>query len=294
MRLHSILELIVLAAMWGASFLFIKVAAPEFGPVPLILLRVGLASLFLLPLFCLRHRFLDFWPYRWHLVVVGLLNSALPFCLLAWAAASVPAGFLAVMNATAPLFAALVAWVWCKQTLSRWQIAGMFIGVLGVVVLVSSRLEVSQTGPGVIPSVIKALLATFLYGIAANYTKVYLSQCSSLLIATGGQVIASITLLPFAIFLWPDKAASAQAWYCAWALAVISTAIGFLLYYRLIAGVGPTKAIAVTFLVPVFGLLWGYVFLNETLTLYMLMGAAIIFLGTALATGILRPRQILL
>jgi drug/metabolite transporter (DMT)-like permease len=169
----------------------------------------------------------------------------------------------------------------------------MFTGVFGVALLVSSRLQVPEAGLGVIPSVLKALLATFLYGVAANYTKVYLNQCSSLLIATGGQTVASILLLPFAIILWPEVPASNTAWICAVALAVISTAIGFLLYYRLIAGIGPTRAIAVTFLVPVFGLVWGYVFLNEVLTVYMFLGAAVVFLGTALATGILRPRQIL-
>ena len=284
MRARDALELVALAALWGASFLFMRTAAPEFGPVALIFVRVALAGLFLLPIIVWRGRWREMVVHAWPLAVVGVLNSALPFVLIAWALLSLTAGFASIVNATAPLWAAMVAWVWFGERLTRWRAAGLAIGFAGVGVLVSGK--AGFHGEHIALAVVAGLLATLSYGISANYTKRYLTGVSSLAITTGGQLAAALALAPLAVWLWPAGAISASAWGAAAVLAVACTSLAYILYFRLIANIGPARAIAVTFLIPAFGMGWGVLLLDEPLGLRMLLGAGVILAGTALATGI--------
>lgn len=284
MKAADLAELIVLAALWGASFLFMRVAAPAFGPVALIFVRVAVASACLLPILLWRGEargLIDNWR---PLLLVGLLNSALPFCLFAWATLSLSAGFTSVLNATAPLWGALVAYLWLKTALPFSRVLGLTIGFLGVLVLVWGKVSFKPGGDGW--AIGAALLATLSYGIAANYSKQKLAQISPLLVAGGSQLAACLLLLPLAIWLWPAQPVAAVAWQASVALGIACTALAYLLFFRLIAHVGPSKAIAVTFLIPLFAILWGGLFLGEVLSTPMLLGGIIILAGTSLALGL--------
>lgn len=284
MKAADLAELIVLAALWGASFLFMRVAAPAFGPVALIFVRVAVASACLLPILLWRGEargLIDNWR---PLLLVGLLNSALPFCLFAWATLSLSAGFTSVLNATAPLWGALVAYLWLKTALPLGRVMGLVIGFLGVLVLVWGKVSFKPGGDGW--AIAAALLATLSYGIAANYSKQKLAQVSPLLVAGGSQIAACLLLLPLAIWLWPAQPVAAVAWQASVVLGIACTALAYLLFFRLIAHVGPSKAIAVTFLIPLFAILWGGLFLGEVLSMPMLLGGGIILAGTSLALGL--------
>ena len=175
-----------------------------------------------------------------------------------------------------------------REKLSWLRIAGLVIGFGGVLLLVWGRVSFHAGGSGW--AILAALLATLLYGVSANYTRVYLPRVDSLAAATGSQLSAVIVLAPFAWLLWPERSPDATAWLALVVLGVFCTGLAYILYFRLIRNVGATKAIAVTFLIPVFGMLWGSLFLDEALTPNMLIGGAVILLGTALTTGLLRPR----
>lgn len=279
----------VLAALWGASFLFMRIAAPAFGPVALIELRVGLAAAVLLPILAWQGRAGLLGRHFLPLLFVGVTNSALPFVLYAWATLSVTGGFASVVNATSPLFAALVAWVWLKDRLSVASMVGLLIGLLGVVILVWGKASFRPGGSGW--AVAACLGATLNYGVAANFTKRYLTGVNPMVVATGSQLYAAILLAPFALWLWPQQMPGTDEWLAVVFLAVACTGVAYVLYFRLIANVGPARAIAVTFLIPVFGMLWGAIFLGEVVTGNMVAGCAVILLGTGLAIGGLKvPR----
>jgi drug/metabolite transporter (DMT)-like permease len=282
----SAVELFVLAALWGASFLFMRVGAPELGPVPLIALRVGIAAAVLAPFAFARGA-------RGHLrgragpvFLVGLLNSALPFCLIAYATLSLTSGMAAILNATSPLAGAVVARLWLGDRLGPVRALGLALGVAGVVVLVWGRASLAPGGAGL--AIAASLAATLSYGVAASYTKVYGAGVDALSLAAGSQLAAAVLLAPAALALWPAHAISGRAWLSVALLAVFCTAIAYVLYFRLIAHVGPARAITVTFLVPPFAVLWGAVILGETLSPRMIAGAAVVLAGTALATGLVR------
>ncbi len=288
MRTRDLAELLVLAALWGASFLFMRVAAPELGPVPLMALRVGIAAALLAPLLALRGRAGALRGRVLHVAVVGALNSALPFSLFAYATLSVTAGLASILNATSPLWGGLVAHFWLRDRLDRSRAAGLAVGFAGVAFLVWGRASFEPGGAGL--AVAAALCATLSYGIAASWTKRFLRGVDPLAVAAGSQVAATLLLVPGAIALWPAAGPSARAWGSVVALGVACTAVAYVLYFRLIASVGPARAIAVTFLIPIFAVAWGALFLGETISARTVAGAAIVLAGTALATGLLRLR----
>ena len=274
MTRRDLVELLLLAAIWGGSFLFMRVAVPEFGPIPLIEIRVAVAALFLSAVLALRGGFSGMRGRIFALSVVGAINSALPFSLFAYAMLSLTAGFAAVLNATAPLFGALVAYVWLRESLAATRVLGLVLGFIGVVILVWGRLSLR----GDRRAILAALLAAVAYGIAAHYTKRRLAGAPPLAIATGSQIAAAVLLLPPALHYWPARAPSLPSWLCAVALGIACTGIAYILYFRLIANAGPARAIAVTYLVPVFGMLWGLLFLREAITPNILAGEAVVAL----------------
>lgn len=286
MRTRDLAELLVLAALWGASFLFMRVAAPELGPVPLMALRVGIAAALLAPLLALRGRVGALRGRVLHVAVVGALNSALPFSLFAYATLSVTAGLASILNATSPLWGGLVAHFWLRDRLDRSRAAGLVVGFAGVAFLVWGRASFRPGGAGL--AVAAALAATLSYGIAASWTKRFLRGVDPLAVAAGSQVAATLLLLPGAIAFWPEASPTATAWGSVVALGVACTAVAYVLYFRLIANVGPARAIAVTFLIPIFAVAWGALFLGEAISARTAAGTAIVLAGTALATGLLR------
>jgi drug/metabolite transporter (DMT)-like permease len=276
------LELILLAAIWGASFLFMRIGAPEFGPIPLIALRVGIATLVLLPALRTAQARQQFRAHRLPLFIVGVTNSAIPFSLFAYSTLYLNAGFDSILNATTPLWGALIARLWLKMPLSRSQGCGLLTGLAGVTLLVSGKLGAGQDTT--LPAALAALLAAFLYGVAGNYSR-RLTGVAPLVTAWGSQFFATLILLPPALVYWPHQPVSAAAWGAVAALGVLCTGAAYILYFRLLVKAGAAYAMAVTFLVPVFGLLWGAVFLDERITPATLAGCAIVLVGLGLTTG---------
>jgi drug/metabolite transporter (DMT)-like permease len=290
MNLRQLLALVVLASLWGASFLFMRIGAPEMGPVGLIAIRTLVAGLFLLPflLFYSSHR-----GVRRHLPVialVGVVGSAMPFALIAWATLTVTAGYASILNATTPMFGALVAWIWLGDRLSPSAILGLLIGFAGVFVLVWGRGEMPTPELGT--AVVAALTATLLYALAAATTKRYLAEVHPLTLATLSQLFAALALLPLALFAVPAQMPSAEAWWSVLLLGIASTGVAYVIYFNLISQVGPTKTLTVTYLIPAFGLFWGWLFLGEGVTWSMVSGCALILLGVGLTTGVLVRRRV--
>lgn len=282
----NLLELLLLAAIWGASFLFMRVAVPELGPIPLIALRVGIAALVLAPVLWNAAARRQFRTTLWPLLVVGVTNSAIPFCLLAYSTLYVGAGFDSVLNATTPLWAALIGALGFQVAMGRQQIIGLFIALAGVVTLVWDTLDAG--GASIPAAIAAALVAAAFYGFAVNYSKRRLAGVQPFVVAFGSQFFAAIVLLLPAWHFWPEHAVAASIWACVAALGILCTGVAYVLYFRLIERVGAAYAASVTFLIPIFGLVWGAVFLGEEITSMVLTGCAIILFGTALASGRLK------
>ena len=289
LRPADLLELLTLAAIWGSSFLFMRLGAQEFGPIALAALRVGGASLLLLPLLASRQGLGALRRHAGALGVVALLNSALPFALFSYAALSITAGLSSILNATTPLWGALVAWLWLRQGLTPLRVLGLLLGFAGVVFLAWEQASFKPGGTGF--AVLACLGAALSYGIAANFSKKFLADVSPLAVATGSQCYAALLLAPPAALLWPAVIPSATAWLGAAMLALLCSALAYILFFRLMARIGPTNTIAVTFLIPAFAVLWGWLFLAEAFTLRMALGCAIVLLGTALAVELIGKRR---
>jgi drug/metabolite transporter (DMT)-like permease len=292
MKAFDIGELVLLAALWGASFLFMRLGAHEFGPIPLAAVRVGLASAMLVPLLASRGQLGELRRHWKGLLLVGALNSAIPFALFSFAALSITAGLSSIVNATTPLWTAVVAFVWLRQGLTPSRVLGLVIGFAGVAFLAwdkaSFKPGADHTG---FWAVLACAAATLCYGIAANATKRYLTGASPLAVATGSQFAAALMLALPAAWQWPATMPGGVAWGAALGLAALCTALAYILYFRLMSRVGPTNAVSVTFLIPLFAILWGALFLREAITAQMVAGGAVVLVGIALALGLVGPRR---
>lgn len=288
-------EFVLLASLWGASFLFMRMGAAEFGPLPTAGLRVALATLFLWPI--LLHR--GEWPAlrrHWRPVLLaGLINSAIPFALFAWAVMHIATGLTSILNATVPLFGALVAWVWLGDRINRLRWLGLALGFVGVALLAwRAPAGVGVKGSHAGWAIAACLLASTCYAVAASFARRYLVGIPPLATATGSQLGAALGLALPTLAYWPAQMPGLRAWAAIVAIAVLCTGIAYILYFRLIAHAGPSRALAVTFLAPVFAVFYGAVFLGEAVTPWMLACGGIIVCGTMLSTGLIgapaRPR----
>lgn len=288
MKPRDLLDLTLLAALWGGSFLFMRYAVPDFGVVPLIWLRVALASICLLPLLLLKRQFGALRRQAGALTVMSLFNSGLPFLLIAWATLSITAGLASIMNAMTPVFTALIGALWLGDRLDWRRGLGLLLGLAGVALLAADKADFRPGGSGW--AIVAMLLATACYGFAANHTRRYLQGVPALVNATGTQLVSALVLLPPALWSWPERMPGLGPWLAALVLGVACSALAYLLFFRLIARVGASRAVTVTFLVPVFGTLWGALFLGEPVTASMLAGGAVVLLGTGLATGVIGGR----
>lgn len=290
MTRSDLTELVLLGAIWGASFLFMRMGAGEFGPIALAFLRVAGASLMLLPLLLKRGE-LGALRQHWRAIaVVGIVNSAIPFVLFALAALVLTTALMSVFNATASIWGALIAWLWLHDRLgaSRWL--GLAIGVIGVVGLSWGKADFKPGDQGISAAlgIAACIVATVCYGLGANVSRRYLAGVPPMAVAAGSQLVATAALLPLALWLWPPVLPGAPAWGAAVALSLLCTGAAYILYFRLIAHAGAANAMSVTFLIPAFAAAWGWLLLGEAPTVAMLTGCAVILLGTALATGLVK------
>ncbi len=290
MNRRHLLDLLLLGALWGASFLFMRMGAAEFGPAPLVFVRVAGASLCLLPLLAMRGETAALRQHWRAIAVVGVLNSAVPFMLFMVAALVLSAGLMSVFNATTPIWGALVGWWWLRDRPAPSRLLGLAIGLAGVVGLAWGKADFKPGALGVSPAVgiAACVAAAMLYGVAGHLSRRTLAGVPSLAVAAGSQLSAAVVLALPAWWAWPAAMPGVTAWWAAAALAVGCTGLAYVLYFRLMAHAGATVAMSVTFLIPAYAMLWGWMFLGEQPTATMLMGGAIILLGTALSTGLLK------
>ena len=297
MKPRDLTDLLLLAAIWGSSFLFMRLAVPAFGPVALAFVRVTGAALCLLPILLLRGEGPVLRRHWKAMIVLGLTNSALPFLLFGYAVYTLPAALAAIFNAATPLFTALIAWAWLGDPLNRWRSLGLALGFAGVAglalvkSLATDSLGALQFDMPTVLAILACLLGTLMYGHAASHAKRYLKGVPSMVMAAGTQLAASAALAVPAALTWPAVNPGPADWLIASALALLASGLAYILYFRLISHVGPTGASSVTFLVPVFAALWGGLFLGETVTAPMLIGGAVILAGTALVLGLLPRRR---
>ena len=286
MKPRDLADLLLLAMLWGGSFLFMRYAAPTFGVLPLMWLRVAIATACLLPLLAWRGQTGALIERAGPIAVMGLFNSAIPFVLIAWATLSITAGLASILNATVPLLTALIGAVWLRERLSVPTMAGLAIGMAGVLMLAADQADFRPGGSGW--ALLAMLGATSCYGYAANFTRRHLAGVPATANAAGSQLVSALALAPFALAHWPAVTPGPMAWGAAAALGVGCTGLAYVLFFRLIERVGASRAVTVTFLVPVFGTLWGVLFLGEPVTASMLVGGAVVLVGTGLSTGVIR------
>jgi drug/metabolite transporter (DMT)-like permease len=283
-------EFVLLAAIWGASFLFTRIGTVEFGVWATAGLRVLIATLFLLPILLIRGHSQSLREH-WKLVLlVGLTNSAIPFVCFSFALQSITVGLSSLLNATVPLFGAVIAWVWLSDRPSGSRMLGLAIGFLGVAMLAWDKASFKPDASGLSSGwgVLACLFACICYGISASFTKKFLGGLPSLVSSTGSQLGAALALLPLTIFYWPSQAVSMKAWGAVITLGVVCTGFAYILFFRLIERAGPAKALSVTFAIPVFAVLYGVILLGETVTPWMVGCGLVIVLGTTLSTGLMK------
>jgi len=272
------LEVTGLGAIWGGSFLFMRIAAPDFGAFPLVELRLALGALVLLPfLWQARARFTAALWLR--LAAIGAVNSAIPFALFAWAAQRAPAGIGALTNSMAVLFTALVGYVLYGEPIGRRRALGLASGFAGVVVLASGKMAGASVGPAVLAGAFAALL----YGVGANLIRRQLGGIPASALAAATLLCGTLLLAPFAIATWPARPVGTASWASALLLGGLCTGVAFTFYYRLIHRIGATRAAAVTYLVPLFGILWAWIALGEALTAAMALAGVLILGGVGLS-----------
>ena len=282
MNTANFLRLLLLAAIWGGSFLFLRIGAPVLGPAVLIEYRVLFAALFLSAVGLVLRKRLDLRANWKHFLMLGVFNSALPFLLVAYGARTLTASVLSVLNATAPMWGALIGALWARQAITLKSGIGLLLGTAGVVLLVGFD-DVSRL-PGAGLAIAAALAAALCYSIASLYAK-SAKSVEPFANAHGTMWAATLFVLPALPFFPSPGTPTPGVWAAVLALGIVCSGIAYLIYFRLIDEVGPTSALTVTFISPVFGILWGALFLGEAVGWHTLAGAAIVLVGTALVTG---------
>jgi drug/metabolite transporter (DMT)-like permease len=253
-------------------------------------MRVGIAAAVMLPFLLRSEHWGAFKQHAKPILFVGLLNSGIPFALYAYAVLSITTGLSAILNATVPLFGAVVAWLWLKDKPSASRVLGLVVGFVGVALLAGDKASFKPGGTGW--AILACLLATLCYAIAASFTKKYLMGVNPLATATGSQIGASLGLALPALWFWPAQTPSLQAWGALVVMAVLCTAVAYVLYFRLIESAGPSRALTVTFMIPVFAIIYGALFLDENITLWMVVCGCVIVCGTALSSGLLKIKAL--
>jgi drug/metabolite transporter (DMT)-like permease len=286
MRPRDVIELLLLSVLWGGAYLFTRAAVPAFGPAPLVSMRLGIAALILLPIVAWRGGLPQLRANPGALFMVGVPFTALPFMLMTWGALHITAGLSAVLNATAPMFAALVAHFVLKERLGAWRASGLALGFFGVLILMSSGSVSLKTAAG--PLAVLAVLATALiWSVGATYTRRRMAGIDAMVTTAGSLAAASLFLAPLAWATWPGKPPTARAWAEMAFLGLFSSGLGMWMYFRLLRRIGTVPAMSVTFLSPLVAMVSGALYLGEAVTLQMVAGCAVVLLGTALSLGLI-------
>jgi drug/metabolite transporter (DMT)-like permease len=292
MKRTDLAALCLLGALWGGSFLFMRMGAGAFGGMALAGLRAGGAALCFLPLLLHAGRRAELRRHAWPIAVVGVSNGALPYVLFSLAARDLPAGLSAIFDAVTPLLVAASGWLWLGQKLDRARLTGLLIGLGGVLWLIGGSRGFAHQDAASGWAMAACLGAVACYAFTAHYSERRLPAVSPLTAAAGGQFVSAVLLAPTTLWLWPAQPPGLRAWLAVAGLVVLCTAVAYVLFFRLLGRIGAARTMVVLYLIPAFAVLWGALFLGEAVTLAMAGGCAVILLGVALTTGVWRPRPV--
>lgn len=291
MSRRDLIIFLTLSFMWSISFIFYRIGVPEFGSLAFAGLRVIFAGLVMIVFLFLSPKDRIGIRKKWKvLTIVGLFSAAIPFMLFSFSAQSVNAGVLAVLNAAVPMMSGFIASTFFNEKLAKKQILGLIIGVIGVVILMSENLFAEQGANGLGSKLLPmgyALLGAVGYAVGANVTRNYLEDISPVAITAGSLIIASLVMLPVAIYNFPYGASiSLRAWVSVICIGVFSTAIALVFMNQLIKSIGPMRATSITLVIPIFAIVLGYFLLGEALDIGAIIGSVVILIGTYLSLNL--------
>lgn len=287
MSLKQLAALFALGALWGASYIFIRVAVEPIGPLMLMFLRVALTAAILLAYARLRRIPLDIRAHWRKFLVLGFFGSALPFTLIAWAELTVTGSMAAILMSTTPLFTAFVAALGLGEPLTPYKLVGALLGIVGVSITVGG--SPLALNPDLLGATLALLVATLSYATGGVFAKRFFRGLDNLSMSTGQLLGAAIILAPFSALDLPVHEVSVPVALATLALILLCTAFAYQLYYYLIISAGPLHALTVTLLIPVFGLIWGALLLDESVSPGMILGLLIVLFSVGLVTGMLSP-----
>ena len=278
--------LISLAAIWGSAFMFIKISAVEFGPILLVTLRLLIAGLVFMPLLLKKQNRLQFKPYLSSILIIAVVSNALPFTLFAFASLGATSNMLGILNGTTAFLTTFIAYFWLKEFISSKQIVGLFLGFIGVVILVNPA-----NGSSTILASMCALVGSLCYAFNGNYLQKYHQNSNKIVLIGWSMLFGGLLMLPLAVFNLPNQMPNFNSFLALLWLAVVSTGIGYLAYVRLIDRIGAVKTSTLTYLLPGFSIIWGAIFLNENITLIIFGGFMFVMMGMYFANSVIKPKS---
>jgi drug/metabolite transporter (DMT)-like permease len=280
MEIRYWILLTFLGALWGSAFMFIKVATPEFGPVALVNTRLVIASLIFLPIL-LRHKYIRLLRPIWkQVLVLAIMNNAIPFTLFSYASFGADSNILAILNATTAFNTMMIAYIWIGENVSIKQLFGLIVGFIGVFILVNP-----QNSSTTLISSLSALFAAFFYSFSTVYIQKNSINANKMVLIGWSIIFSSVIMLPVTVFYLPVAMPSAAAISSAIWLGAISTGLGFIGYVRLIDKIGAVKTSTVAYFLPVFGIIWGAIFLDEAINSTIIIGCFIVLIGIYLSNS---------
>ncbi|MDA9561061.1 DMT family transporter [Gammaproteobacteria bacterium] len=280
MEIRYWILLTFLGALWGSAFMFIKVATPEFGPIALVNTRLLIASLIFLPIL-LQKKYIHLLKPIWkQVLVLSIMNNAIPFTLFSYASFGADSNILAILNATTAFNTMIIAYLWIGESVSLKQLFGLILGFIGIFILVNP-----QNSDTTLIASLSALLAAFFYSYSTVYIQRQSVNANKMVLIGWSIVFSAVLMIPVSIFNLPETLPSASAIGSAFWLGAISTGIGFLGYVRLIDKIGAVKTSTVAYFLPVFGIIWGSIFLDEKITSTIILGCLIVLIGIYLSNS---------
>ena len=280
MEIRYWILLTFLGALWGSAFMFIKVATPEFGPIALVNTRLLIASLIFLPIL-LQKKYIHLLKPIWkQVLVLSIMNNAIPFTLFSYASFGADSNILAILNATTAFNTMIIAYLWIGESVSLKQLFGLILGFIGIFILVNP-----QNSDTTLIASLSALLAAFFYSYSTLYIQRQSVNANKMVLIGWSIVFSAVFMIPVSIFNLPETLPSASAIGSAFWLGAVSTGLGFLGYVRLIDKIGAVKTSTVAYFLPVFGIIWGSIFLDEKITSTIFLGCLIVLTGIYLSNS---------
>ena len=274
------LVLTFLGAIWGSAFIFIKIAAPEFGAIGLVQMRLIIASLVFLPIL-LRRKYLILLKPAWkHSLVLAVTNNAIPFTLFSYGSFGADSNILAILNATTAFNTMIIAFIWLREDVTLKQFFGLVLGFIGVIILVNP-----QSSSTTILAAILCLGGAACYSFSTVFIQKYSNMTNKMVLIGWSIIFSALIMIPVTMLNLPPQMPSTDAFLSVLWLGGISTGLAFLGYVRLIEKIGAVKTSTVAYFLPVFGIIWGNIFLDEIITITVIVGCAAILFGVFLATS---------